>query len=447
MNTLRASTPARRGLRLALVGAIASAGIAATTGAAYAADQLDVGINPYGLQLPAVMNGVSVTKTLQISIYHDQQEKVGTAAVTIDASGLSRTAQVIWPSGCTHRGDVGTCAKVHIYSLGTPGSTWTYLNLGLKALPGVKNGAQGTVSVTASAPGLGSQTASAPVSVGVGADLVAGQLPELKKVKVGTTLRAPISWTNTGDETAPRTQVTLSTMPGLSFEQHLKNCVYSDKGTRAVCVVNTPVKPGQTLRFPAPVALSVTKQAWYAFMPVSITPLGAGRAAAPADLNSNDSYTELDVYAVNTAHFAAIGATVRGAAGQTIPVTVGMRSYGPAYIFDRSGGEGVGQVEVTFPQGTTVTRIPQNCVYVAAAPAESPLPARYNCWIPLEVAPGQEALYTFSVKVDKVIANATSRVWLGTMGSDMTGKPVVYNWDPTSAGHTSTIVLNPTSAR
>lgn len=222
------STHIRSGIGLALATAVASIGAVAAAGSAFAADQIDVSINPYSLQLPAVVNGVSVTKTLQLSIYHDQQEKVGPAKVTIDASGLSRIAQALWPAGCTHHGSVGTCTNVYVNGINN--HPWTRLDLGLRALPGVRNGAQGTVTVTASTATLAPRAESAPVSVNVGTHLTVKPLAQLENVKVGSTLQAPISWTNTGDITAPRSQVTLFLMPGLAFAQHLKGCAYSANG-------------------------------------------------------------------------------------------------------------------------------------------------------------------------------------------------------------------------
>lgn len=189
-------------------------------------------------------------------------------------------------------------------------------------------------------------------------------------------------------------------------------------------------------------ALRVTKEAYYTIMPVSVVPLGSGRAHAPVDLNTNDENTELDVHAKNTAHFAAVGATVHAAAGQTVPVTVGMRSYGTAYIYDRSGGEGVGQIEAVFPQGTTVVKVLQNCGFVPQT-SWNPQPSHYDCNIPWLVAPGFQDLNTFSLRVDKGVPAARGQVWLGNMLSDTAGKPVSYPWDPSNVGHTDAIVLNP----
>ena len=52
-------------------------------------------------------------------------------------------------------------------------------------------------------------------------------------------------------------------------------------------------------------------------------------------------------------------------------------------------------------------------------------------------------LDTFSLRVDEVIANAQGKVWLGNELADIGGKPSGYPWDPSSAGHTAALMLNP----
>jgi hypothetical protein len=298
------------------------------------------------------------------------------------------------------------------------------------------------VNVSAAAPGLGSTSLPTDVDVQVGADLVVKPpITWLPKVKVGSTVKDSISWTNTGDVTVPRTRVTLQTTRGLVFEQHLRGCMYSNGGSKTVCVVNTPLKPGRTLALPASVALRVTKEAWYAFMSVQVAPLGSGRTPAPVDLNSNDAFSELDVTAVNTAHWVAVGSTAHGKSGQTVPMTIGVRSDGPAYIFDRSGGEATGEVEAVFPPGTTVTKVPQNCSFVAKNPG-SPLPDHYSCWNPYVMGPGQSSLYTFQVRVSAVVPHATGKVWFGNTYGDSTGHATTFPWGPSRAGHTASLVMN-----
>jgi len=433
---MRTSKLARRGLGVAMTAALASAGVVALAGTAFASDQLDLSVGPYNLQLPTLLNGVSSARAVQIRLYHDQTDKVGAATVTVNASGLARIAQVEWPAGCTHVGNTGTCKNIRVSPINAISDT---LNIPLKALPQARSGAQGSVSITAAVPGLGTQTQVVPVSVQTGTDLVVTAGPaQLHNVKVGSTIVAPISWTNTGDVTAPSTRLTFQVLPGLTYKQHLKGCAYTPDNSQAACTFNTPLKPGQTFRFP--VALNVTKLAWSTGLAAEVTPLAAGNSVAPVDINQQDEQAETDVFAVNTAHFAAVGDTFRAAAGQSVAVTVGMRSYGPAEIIDRSGGEAVGNISVEFPKYTTVTKIPPGCF---AVPASAAYAAHYNCTIWSLVAPGTQFRYTFSIRVDKALIDAQGKVWLSNELSDMTGKPVSYPWDPSSTGHTATLVLNP----
>ncbi|WP_042377593.1 hypothetical protein [Streptacidiphilus melanogenes] len=397
------------------------------------------------------------------------------ATLTIDVSGLTGVADVVWPSACTHTGTVGTCTITHVWTLGDPGQP-VYLGLGLKAAPSAKDGASGTVDLKATAPGLSSYEVPQTISVGSGPDLTVQQLPELNHVKVGSTVTAPIHWSNTGNETAPSTVITLSTMAGLDFQQHFSNCKYgkptgSLNNVTAVCTINTPLAPGHALRLAQDIKLSVTRQAWYALMSVDVMPPGAQANAALAhlsdatpgtgpeltavdattattgthakvvDINPNDAYTELDIHADNTAHYSAVGGSANGAQGKTVPVTVGMRNNGPAAIFDRSGGEATDSLRVDFPAGTTVTTVPNGCEVDTrrhGVAGHGP----YECNASYAQMPGYQVLYTFRVHLDTKLTDARGTAALTNMAADMTGKPATFPWDNSTAGYVAPIVFN-----
>jgi len=86
------------------------------------------------------------------------------------------------------------------------------------------------------------------------------------------------------------------------------------------------------------------------------------RTNAQTDTNELDNaagYT-LGVTGVNVGDDAAVGATVTGAVGSTVPVTVGLKNLGPARIglFD-----GVADaVTVTVPKGTTAVTVSDECL-------------------------------------------------------------------------------------
>lgn len=464
----------RRALSVAASLAVSGAALLSAAGPAFAADSLQINVQESDLTLPKAVNGTAVQKTLHINVAHDLQGHVPSATLTIDVKGLAGVADVVWPNGCTHTGTVGTCTITHVWTLGDPGAP-VYLQLGLKAAASAKDGATGTLDLKATAPGLNSAEDPETITVGSGADLTVQQLPELHHVKVGSTLTAPIRWTNTGNETAPSTVITLDSIAGLAFQQHFSNCKYSKptgalNDVTAVCTINTPLPPGRALRLAQDIKLSVTRQAYYTIMTVGVLPPGAqtnsvlahassytqgtgpeltavdatattGTHGNVADINPRDSYTELDVYADNTAHFSAVGGNANGAKGKTVSVTVGMRNNGPAAIYDRSGGEGTDALRVDFPAGTTVTNVPSGCDLDArrhGVAGHGP----YECNSSYAQLPGYQVLYTFRVRLDAKLTDARGSAALTNMGADMLGKPVTFPWDKSTAGYVAPIVFN-----
>jgi uncharacterized membrane protein YgcG len=314
----------------------------------------------------------------------------------------------------------------------------------------------------------------ADITVDSGADMTIAPLPELNNVALGSTLSEPIVWSNTGNLTAPSSILSFDAMAGLQFKQHFSNCKYSKPDgalalVHVVCTINQPLAPGKSLRLAQNVQLGVTGAAYYAVMSASVLPPGGVRnedaasrnylhgtgpvltavdaTAAAArnrnvvgDINPRDSYTELDIHAKNTADFAAVGASVKGDKGKTVQVTVGARNNGPALIYDRSGGEGIGGLRVTFPAGVTVTKIPSGCELDSRTGVAGHGP--YDCGTSYVEAPGYQVLDTFSVRLDDQLLNVKGSVALDNELSDITGKPVTFPWDHNSADNTAAIVFN-----
>ncbi|WP_030253607.1 hypothetical protein [Streptacidiphilus jeojiense] len=465
----------RRALSTAAALAVTGTALLAGAGTAFAADSLHINISESNLTLPKAVNGTAGTKTLHVEVAHDQQGHIPSATLTVDVSGLAGVADVVWPATCTHTATVGTCKISHVDDLGS-GQPPTELAIGLKADPKAADGAQGTLDLKATAPGVDSYEVPQTVTVGSGADLTIQQLSAVHHAKVGSTLSAPIQWSNTGNETSPSTVLTLETMAGLDFKQHYSNCKYGKPtgdlvSVRAVCTINTPIAPGQSLRLADPVQVGVTSEAWYTLLTASVLPPGAQADAAvaggsgytsgtgpaltaeavttsslhanTADINPEDSYTELDVYADNHAHFSAVGGSARGAKGQTVAVTVGMRNNGPALIYDRSGGEAVDALKVAFPAGTTVTKVPDGCELAPKGATAGHGP--YECNSNYAQGPGYQVLYTFRVRLDATLSNARGSARLTNFMSDYIGGPVTFPWDNSTSGYTAPIVFNGTS--
>lgn len=456
----------------AVSAAVIAAGVLAGATAASAADSLNVDAWEFGLTLPAGVTAPGGARALHIMVSHDLDGHLPSATVTVDTTGLTGVADVVWPAECTHAGAVGTCTA-DVSDLLNSQAPDHYLVLGLSAAAGAKDGAHGSIGLKAETSGLQSQENSVDIAVGSGADLTIDPLAPVSKAKVGSTVPAPIRWANTGNETAPSTVLTLQTIAGLDFVQRYSNCAYStsagpDKTVTAVCTIDTPLEPGKALQLSPQLTVRVTSEAWYTFLSAQVLPPGeqtqatlAGKGGtqgsgprltaepvpagqiAPlvAELNPRDNYTELVVQADNHAHFAAIGAQVRGDKGATVPVTVGMRNDGPALILDRSGGEVTDFLKVTFPSGTTVTKIPSGCSAIGGKPKDH---GPYDCskrdsYIQ---APGYKAQWTFQVRLDQQLTDARGTAALTNPHSDMTGDPVTFAWDTSTDGYTAPIVFN-----
>jgi LPXTG-motif cell wall-anchored protein len=469
----------RNGLfRRSAVGAVAvlvaGAGMLAGGGSAYASDDaLHVSVQEYGLTLPRGVHGPAGTKFLHVEVAHDLAGHVPQATLTVDAGGLAGVADVTWPKECTHSGTTGTCTITHVDDSENWDGVAHRLAVGLTAAAGAKDGAHGTIGFTVTAPGLTSDHTESDITVGSGADLEIAPLEPVDHAKIGSVLPAHIEWANTGNQTTKSTVVTLEAIAGLEFTQRFSNCTYGKpeglmRNVTAVCTINTPLAPGHALALSPDVKLKVTSEAYYTLMAVQVAPPGEKRntthqsapgvrgagpvlTATPvtasrltrqtAVINPNDSYTELEVRADNHAHYSAIGANVRGDKGRTVPVTVGMRNNGPALIFDRSGGEGVDALLVTFPRGATAVTVPKGCSLVTkgvkgTGPYEC---GRADSYVQ---GPGYKAVFTFKVRLDQQLTNARGTAALTNQNHDMDGSPVTFPWDTSTAGYTAPIVFN-----
>lgn len=466
-----------RGRRV-LGATVAAAAAVLTTGVgtAFATDDyLQINKTGTSLTLPAATDGTSVTKTMHFFVTHRYDDPGPAATLTIDASGLAGVAQVTaWPQGCTASGSTATCALDH-----TDGATSAphYVDLQVKADPKAAVGDHGAVDLKASSPGLDSVEDGETVTIGSGPDLVLQPLKSLRDVALGSTVSAPIQWSNRGNAPAARTVVELVTMAGLELTDHFSNCRYSPprdgarKDVIAVCVIDTAMAPGTTWRLSSDITAKVTPEAWYTFLDAQVLPPGSDadylvtmakdftpgsgpaltvedvavtKSAQAGDLNPQDNYAELEVRADNHAHYSAVGASVKVAKGATVPVTVGMRNNGPALVFDRSGGEGADYLRVTFPEGATATKVPDRCRLVTGgATGHGPyLCSAANAYVQ---EPGYQATWTFTVRADTALTDARGSAELSNELHEMKGAPVTFPWDTSTDGYTQDIVFNGTS--
>jgi hypothetical protein len=449
------------------------AGALAGATSASAGDQLWVQSKESDLTLPSGVTDPAGVRQLHIEVSHGNDIDLPPATVTVDTGGLAGIADVVWPKECTHTGAVGTCTvKVTNTAIGDDPAPATYLVLGLNPVAGAKDGAQGQVSFTAVSGNLTSPENAADIHVGSGADLVIQPLKSLTGVKPGSTVTQQVVWKNTGNEAVRQTVIVMHATVGLDFAERYSNCRYGawvdGIDAPAVCTVDTPLAPGQAVRLSSDLGFTVDDGAWQTGATVEVLPPGpeaddalsslhsakagsgpaltaepvASRTAAKLtdELNPRDNWGDFSVRADNHAHYYAVGAQVRGDKGDTVPVTVGLGNEGPATTFDRSGGDGVDLLKVTFPKGTTVTKVPAGCSvhWRVGVKAHGP----YLCPGALLQSAGYKRSFTFQVRLDDRLADAHGTAALTNENSEIAGVPVVFPWDTGTQGYTQPIVFN-----
>ncbi|SOB83434.1 hypothetical protein [Streptomyces sp. 1331.2] len=335
---------------------------------------------------------------------------VDNVKLTLDVSGLDGVASLSTKGRCTTAGKIITCdvGRLDYEKINITDNLW------LSALPGVKPGASGTVHATLSAPGA--QTGTADFRVDVGAATFRTKAPSRNEgVKVGGKLPATLEFANHGDLPAKRAIVNVNLTPGLKVDTWPSNCEYAyDKGTawgkdapmpltHAICTIDGEIAPGQAVKLDG-LDITVGSEAFYDVAGYTVFPTedayandgadlrkrlsfqhGTGKPATlvdtagtgiPAGLDVNGYNTEQEVVSDNGADFEATSSWAPDASGTTGTFTVGMGNKGPGSIYDRSGGEGAPDVTVQFPEGVTVTGLPDTCKaddYVLGQKSDKPL--------------------------------------------------------------------------
>ncbi|MDN3296725.1 peptidase [Streptomyces ficellus] len=443
-------------------------GVVLSTAPAYAAGEpvftldgpAEVGLRPYP------DSGEPQSTTLDVTVNNPSEDQEnggfdGEYTVTFDLSGLTGVADVTFgqtgSSHCTLTGTTGTCTD----PFGIPPGLNSVAQLKITAAKDSKTGATGDIEVTGTAHGATFTPFTSSVTVG-GPDLVMHPLDLKREVKPGEVQPAPITFSNTGTSAADGVRLTLMSSHGLDHTRRYTNCEYTEtKGwTKAVCGFPGTYEPGATYTLAEPIGL---KAAGHAYTESFIHRIeersgsralakGAGprltlkkapTAARAADLDPWNNQQEFDLRADNTADFAAYGASLTAAAGTTVEATVGFRNNGPAWIGNIRSGEPVATVDVTIPQGATVTRKPAHCQSLTAdgKHREEELGApRYACDTPIRVYEDDDFALPFELRIDKVVSE-------GARGA-VTVRNVFLNrpelgFDVKSANNTAQLVLNP----
>ncbi|MDI5943330.1 cell wall anchor protein, partial [Micromonospora sp. DH15] len=247
----------------------------------------------------------------------------------------------------------------------------------------------------------GTATYESTVSTGEGVDLVADrQLP--LDGRPGARVDVPLAVTNRGTTTARGAVLYLSGSYGFTPGKRYSNCEYVDPtldDSSFACTFDDELAPGETVRVDPTFGGTIPADAWapnlhYSFAvwftpadwaefraqhgpaepfgrkgtdaALKLVPAGGAqaRAAGPSDTSPVDNETRvtLTVAGDQRGDAAAQGATVTGAVGATVPMTVGYRNNGPARV-GPNGQRGLNiATSVTLPEGGTAVTVSKSCV-------------------------------------------------------------------------------------
>ncbi|MFK4118253.1 hypothetical protein [Streptomyces longwoodensis] len=446
MSSVSAGRLLRRGLCASAAGALVVTGLVTGLGGGVAvadeaqSDQLWIQAPYEQAVLVAPDGGTAPYRSLALGLYHDN----GTFAVTdgrltVDVSGLAGVAEVEWPAACTPdaAGTVAVCDTGDV-----PTRPGPQVELKLRGVPGATAGAQGTIEYAATATGGPDGTLTAPegaaetfVTLGSGPDLGVPAPQDVTHAAPGTTLTAPFAVTNTGDETAHGFTVRMSTSYGLDLLTQFPQCTAkAPEGgwymKEVDCTFDTDVAPGATVQLPGDVRLAVNEAALYDRFDIDVEPGGGA-----TDLSGADNYRAWSIQADNTADFRVRGTEVRGAAGTTVDATFRFVNRGPAWVAHVFSGDAPALVDFTVPEGTTAVGVPDLCRPQSAGAT------RYTCYLPSAAYPGLKADYTFELRVDRVVPDATGTV----VAHPERGASTPFAFDPKARNNTARVVVNPSA--
>jgi hypothetical protein len=382
----------------------------------------------------------------------------GDYTVTVDASSLAGVAAVDFSrlggwQGCSVDGLVATCRDYEIYA----GQDYNDLGgIRLDVTDESAAGDFGTIEVTAVGEGLAFTGHTVDVLVG-GPEMRMRQLAEPEGFKAGDTFQAPLGFRNLGGLGGKGVVLRIYGSRGLSFPSTFGNCWYDPRdpddlrgGSTALCVFDSEFAAEAVYGLSAPFPIETAGFALYDVMSYSFSAVPAdqvGKLLAEGDYRAGTGpelglvrlpdadpagYTqnaEMDFPTKNTFDLDLTGERLRARKGQTVSVDVGFANHGPAWLaILRSGGEPI-SFWVDLPQGTTTTTVPEGCRAADWEGAEGD----YLCSIDTPILEDASRTFTFGLRVDEVIRNATGRAFFAyTMPNE--GNP---------ANDSGTIVLNP----
>lgn len=351
----------------------------------------------------------------------------GLTALVVATTALG-VATATFPDFCVTEGTSVTCPMPPT-AVDDSGTLTGIVPVVFRPAPGAVDGATGTLDYTA----LGEQTEAyaqqATVAVRSGPDLLDTVDGYVSGVQVGDSLAAPVAVVNAGDQAAVDLRLTMRFPVGLAPASY-RNCRYGTDqvlATVVVCTVRGTFAPGQRHELRGGFATAVgpatlgSKRITQFVEPLA----SAGPLPSGVKLKSRDADQALRLRAVGAPlgeipvevsgaggqtylrevqgafDISAQGATVAGAVGDTVRVTVGLRNAGPGVPDATNSGGGVGALFFTTPAGVTVLTSPSDCWPAGSEEEDGDAPATWYCNGPGPVFPaGTSYTAAFDLRID-----------------------------------------------
>ncbi|MBQ0990595.1 LPXTG cell wall anchor domain-containing protein [Micromonospora sp. PSH03] len=404
------------------------------------------------------------TVLTDVSVRYDYRS-LATKITVAPADGQECTAPEPGVLVCTERSDVV------LYEMPPLGSG-IYRNGAKRVHLGLTEDAQlgdsGDVAVSFQAAGGRRGSYTSRVRVGEGVDLAGGPYTSLS-AKPGGKFTVPLVVANAGDKAVTGFVAVFDLPYSIRTKDRFSNCRYS--GDHLVSChfdedipVGTGLATTLNLEFVKDTYAPASHSGYAQFMTSADfedltrvrTAVGA-RAANPGsgpkltmteapsrvrqadqtDVGPGNDYTAWIIRAtgVNGTDLAAIGATLKGAAGTVVTATVGFRNNGPATLDGTNGDfEAATHTDVELPPGTTAVEVPDNCWL------RQDTTRTYSCASEMLLVAGQTYAMKFRLRIDKVVSNARGAVRVNAPCECPGGEGFKDDIEP--ANDKATIVVN-----
>lgn len=431
-----------RTVRRRLLGAAAAATAAvAIATPAYAAAP------PVVILLPDATVAAGGSTVVLPFLFDDEEFTLTHAKVTFQlGDGLAGVTLESEPiPGCTQDSPtVVTCAPPQGLDVSPDGSIGE-VAAGLAATKAAL-GETGKLTITLAADGIDPVKKTVDVNVAEGVDLAAGPNSEIS-VKPGADFGTKLQVHNNSESVVHGVSLILDTAGAYAYTKQFSNCFYGG-GQVTACTFAQDLAPGATYQLTMPYQLRkdtiapqtvggefewLTAGDWGDLLKfvkeigldgpgtpgtgalLTLQKTATSGALKQTDPNpANNFQTQQITVTGEQADLAAIGASVSGAAGATVTVPVGVRNLGPADLDWDDKGPAAVDALVTMPTGTTVTSVPGTCVLNGpdGLLKGDPSKVQYACITKSILPAGQSVTWTFGLKINKVVANATGGIVL-----------------------------------